>query len=147
MKKINISKSREENNEFSNFLKTQIRSFNDYHSIHHKQSRDKKSIAYLSYIVKDSQEHWLGGLAGAVYWNWFEIEDFWLNENIRGQGLGKRILQNAEKDAKEIGATKVLLTTFDFQGKLFYEAHHYKIVGEVSDYPPGKSYYTMVKHL
>ncbi len=45
------------------------------------------------------------------------------------------------------GATKALLTTYEFQARTFYEAHGYQVVGEIKDYPPGSSYYTMVKVL
>jgi hypothetical protein len=39
------------------------------------------------------------------------------------------------------------LTTFDFQARSFYEIKGYKVVGEIKDYPPGSSYFTMVKEL
>ena len=42
---------------------------------------------------------------------------------------------------------KVLLTTYEFQARSYYEMKGYKVVGEIKDYPPGTSYYTMVKIL
>ncbi|UXU79129.1 GNAT family N-acetyltransferase [Mammaliicoccus sciuri] len=147
MNKITISKSNSKNREFSNFLSNNIKLYNDFYSIYHKQSRDESTIKFLSYKVIDSNKKCLGGLYGEIYWDWFEIEDFWLDETIRGEGFGTKILRDAEIEAKEQGAKKILLTTFNFQGKSFYESHGYIIVGEIQDYPPGSSFFTMIKHL
>lgn len=57
------------------------------------------------------------------------------------------LLGQIEEIARDNGATKTLLTTFEFPARTFYESKGYKIVGEVKDYPPGSSYYTMVKPL
>ena len=61
--------------------------------------------------------------------------------------MGSKLLAQAEIAAKEMGAKKVLLTTYAFQARTFYEARGYQVVGEIKDYPPGSSYYTMVKTL
>lgn len=137
----------ESNEDFSSFLKMKIREFNNKHSIHHKKSRQQGAIQPIHLIVTDDDGKWIGGIAAEVYWNWVEINDFWLNPNFRGNGLGRLLLQKVEDIAYKKGATKVLLTTFDFQAKTFYELHGYVVVGEVKDYPPGSSYYTMVKSL
>ena len=79
--------------------------------------------------------------------NWLEINDFWFREECRGKGLGGQLLDKVEKIAKEMGAKKVLLTTFEFQARSFYEIKGYQVVGVIKDYPPGSSYYTMVKNL
>lgn len=49
--------------------------------------------------------------------------------------------------AKSLGGKNAFLTTFDFQARTFYEEKGYQIVGEIKDYPPGGSYFTMVKDL
>ncbi|MEH7387948.1 GNAT family N-acetyltransferase [Bacillus sp. JJ1521] len=76
-----------------------------------------------------------------------EINKFWISEEYRGKGLGRHLLDKAEKVAKEKGAKKALLTTFEFQAHSFYGINGYQVVGEIKDYPPGNSYYTMVKTL
>ncbi|MTD31723.1 GNAT family N-acetyltransferase [Planomicrobium sp. YIM 101495] len=98
-------------------------------------------------IVSDNNKNWIGGLNADVYWGWMEINDFWFHESYRGKGIGGQLLDKAEKVAREKGAKKALLTTFEFQARSFYENKGYQVVGEVKDYPPGSSYYTMVKIL
>ena len=131
--------------EFSTFLNSKIKQFNNDHSIHHKNAREKGSVQPINITVTDEGGRWICGITGEIYWDWLEINDFWVNENFRGNGLGSLLLSKAEEVALGKEATKVLLTTFEFQARSFYELHGYKVVGEVKDYPPGSSYYTMVK--
>lgn len=137
----------EHNEEFSTFLHGKIREFNNESSLYHKESRKKGAVQPINIIVSDNNKNWIGGLNADVYWDWMEINDFWFHESYRGKGIGGQLLDKAEKVAREKGAKKALLTTFEFQARSFYENKGYQVVGEVKDYPPGSSYYTMVKIL
>ncbi len=97
--------------------------------------------------VSDAAGTWRGGITAEVYWDWLEIQDFWLDESYRGQGLGRALLAQMEGLAIERDAAKALLSTFAFQARTFYERWGYEVVGEVEDYPPGSSLFTMVKQL
>lgn len=142
-----IEISLESNEKFSTFLHKKIREFNNIHSAKHKEVREKEAVQPINIIVSDTNGSWIGGLNADVYWNWVEINDFWFHEEYRGKGLGSDLLDKAEKIAKDKGAKKALLTTFEFQARSFYEFKGYQVVGEIKDYPPGSSYYTMVKTL
>ncbi|GLC88854.1 GNAT family N-acetyltransferase [Lysinibacillus piscis] len=135
----------EEHKEFTAFLNEQIRAYNNEHSHSHRASREAGAIQPLNIMVTDDEQQWLGGLTAEIYWDWMEIHKFWFQDTYRGQGLGGQLLAQAEEVAKQMGATKALLTTYEFQARTFYEAKGYQVVGEIKDYPPGSSYYTMVK--
>ncbi len=137
----------EKHDDFTTFLNTKIREYNDEHSPYHKESRKKGSVRPLNIIVTDFQQQWIGGITAEVYWGWVEINKFWFSQEFRGKGIGGQLLAKAEETAKQMGATKALLTTYDFQARTFYETRGYQVVGEVKDYPPGSSYFTMVKTL
>ncbi|WP_088068082.1 GNAT family N-acetyltransferase [Gottfriedia luciferensis] len=143
----NIEVSLEDNNEFAIFIKNKIKEFNNKHSLHHNEARKIGAVHPINIMVSDHNKNWIGGLTAEVYWDWIEIKDFWFSEEFRGKGIGRDLLVKAEEIALSKGATKSLLTTFEFQARSFYEIYGYKIVGEVKDYPPGSSYYTMVKSL
>ncbi|MDC3415265.1 GNAT family N-acetyltransferase [Aquibacillus sp. 3ASR75-11] len=143
----NIEILLENSEKFSTFLHTKIKEFNNEHSLHHREVRKNDAVQPINIIVSDNKEQWIGGISAEVYWDWVEINDFWFSEEHRGKGLGGVLLDNTEKVAKEKGAKKALLTTFEFQARSFYEMKGYQVVGEIKDYPPGSSYYTMVKSL
>lgn len=133
--------------DFSTFLNNMIKEFNNKHSIHHLEKRREGSVQPINIMVSDDNHNWVGGITAEVYWNWLEINYFWVHEDYRGEGLGSTLLENAEVIAKQKGAVQAKLTTFDFQARSFYELKGYKVVGEIKDYPPGSSFYTMVKVL
>ncbi|TQR20755.1 GNAT family N-acetyltransferase [Psychrobacillus vulpis] len=137
----------EKNEKFSSYLNSMIKQFNNEHSVHHNDVRKKSSIKPIHIIVSDEKKEWIGGITSEVYWDWLEINDFWFSDECRGKGLGSFLLEKTEEIAKEKGATKALLKTFEFQARTFYETKGYKVVGEVKDYPPGSSFYTMIKEL
>lgn len=144
---FNIQVALEENVEFFTFLNNMIKEFNNKHSIHHQEKRREGSVQPINIMVSDDHHNWIGGLTAEVYWNWMHINYLWFHEDYRGQGLGSTLLKKAEDIAKQKGAEKAQLSTFDFQARTFYESHGYIVVGEIKDYPPGSSYYTMVKVL
>ncbi|WP_223555683.1 MULTISPECIES: GNAT family N-acetyltransferase [Lysinibacillus] len=137
----------ENHDDFTTFLNTKLKEYNDEHSPYHKESRQKGSVRPLNLIVTDHQHQWIGGITAEVYWGWVEINKFWFCKEYRGKGIGGQLLAKAEETAKQMGATKALLTTYEFQARTFYEVRGYQVVGEIKDYPPGSSYYTMIKHL
>ncbi|UOQ45792.1 GNAT family N-acetyltransferase [Halobacillus salinarum] len=142
-----IEVSMKQNEKFSTFLQKKIKEYNNKHSIHHKEVRKSGAVQPINVMVSNDDESWIGGLNADFYWDWLEINDFWVHKEYRGKGLGAHLLEKAEKIAKEKGAKKALLTTFEFQARTFYETKGYQVVGEVKDYPPGSSYFTMVKVL
>ncbi|WP_155590819.1 GNAT family N-acetyltransferase [Lysinibacillus cavernae] len=137
----------EQHDDFRTFLTEKIRAYNNEHSFHHRESRQKGAVRPLHLIVTDQQQQWIGGMTAEVYWGWLEIHKFWFSEAYRGKGIGSKLLAQAEETAQKMGATKALLTTYEFQARTFYEAQGYQVVGEIKDYPPGSSYYSMVKTL
>ncbi|MBN8209975.1 GNAT family N-acetyltransferase [Bacillus sp. NTK071] len=137
----------QEDKKFSLFMKDQIKEFNNEQSFHHKESRTKGYVEPINLIVSDESGTWIGGITAEVYWSWVEIDVFWLSEQLRGHGIGTELLKKVETLGIEKGAKNALLTTFEFQARTFYEMNGYEVVGEVKDYPPGSSYYTMVKSL
>jgi GNAT superfamily N-acetyltransferase len=138
----------EPDSEFATYLHGQIKEFNNQRSPPHKQvNLTEGAVKSVHIMVVDADGQRQGGITALLFWDWLELEDFWLPETLRGQGLGSSILKQVEQMGKEQGASKVLLTTFEFQARTFYERHGYKVVGVIEDYPPGSNYYTMVKIL
>lgn len=142
-----IEVSLDPNEEFSTYITNKLKEYNNASSVHHKESRKEGARQPIRVILTDAKNNWIGGLTAETYWGWCEIDYFWISDEYRGKGLGRQLIQKAEEAAKEKGATQSLLTTFEFQARTFYEMIGYEVVGEIKDYPPGSSHYTMVKKL
>ena len=88
-----------------------------------------------------------GGLWGRTAYGWLFTELLFVPEALRGRGVGKSLLLQAEAEALARGCRGAWLDTFDFQARPFYERLGYRCFGEIGDYPPGFSRYFMKKVL
>lgn len=88
-----------------------------------------------------------GCVAVRTVWGTAEVSILWVDEAMRGQGLGSRVLGAVESEVKERGCTVISLDTFDWQAKEFYEKMGYSVFGELKDCPKGHSRYYMSKSL
>ena len=128
------------------YIHNQLKAFNDRVSAHHREIRPVGPQP-LDILLRDAGGGIVGGLIASTYWDWLDIEDFWLAEGLRGKGYGRRLLRIAEEEAQRRGCMRVKLQTFSFQARTFYEKMGYNVVGELVDYPPGERFYWMRKNM
>nr|WP_202305163.1 GNAT family N-acetyltransferase [Mesorhizobium sp. L-8-10] len=79
-----------------------------------------------------------GGIRAMIALCWLQVDHFWIEEALRGQGHGSRLLARAEIEARAHGAIGSHLTTSTFQAIGFYEKHGYREIGRLRDRPPGQ---------
>ena len=89
------------------------------------------------FVLRDEQERLIGGVVLVVHWHWLYIEILVVNEAFRGQGLGSRLLRQAEAYAKAEGCVGAYLDTLSFQAPDFYRKHGYEVLAELTNFPPG----------
>ena len=88
----------------------------------------------------------IGGLYSMTLWSWLMIDGLWVAEAYRGQGLGQRLLLEAEAHAVRRGCRGSWLGTFDFQARAFYERNGYTVFAELDGFPPGHRHFHLRKH-
>ncbi len=101
----------------------------------------------LSIEAKDEAGGLAGGIIFTVWGEWLNIKLLWVDETMRGKGLGSELLLKAEEAAKSMGCDMAYLTTFSFQARPFYEKHGYKLVYVQKTFPAGIVKYHMEKSL
>jgi GNAT superfamily N-acetyltransferase len=89
----------------------------------------------------------VAGMTGDTYWGWLYISLFWVDESLRGQGLGSELLVKAEAIAVERGCYSAHLETHDFQNLEFYQKRGYELFGQLDDLPAGHMKYYLWKKL
>jgi GNAT superfamily N-acetyltransferase len=75
------------------------------------------------------------------------VSTVFVEENCRRKGYGKRLMEEMEQRAKAMGVNTVRLDTFSWQGKEFYEALGYKIVGSYENADDGYAEYFFLKRI
>jgi ribosomal protein S18 acetylase RimI-like enzyme len=91
----------------------------------------------LTLLLRDDDKRMRGGIRGQVALCWLQVDHFWVDEALRGQGHGSRLLDRAEEVARMHGAIGAHLTTSTFQAPGFYEKQGYAEIGRLKDRPPG----------
>lgn len=85
----------------------------------------------------------LGGIDGAIHDSWLYVDTLWVDESLRGQGYGIRLMQIVEQAAAAKGITRSFLGTSDFQAPKFYKQLGYKVIGEMPATVPDNTLYLM----
>ena len=75
------------------------------------------------------------------------VSTVFVNEEYRRQGYGTILMKEMESRAKRMGANTIRLDTFDWQGKEFYEALGYQLVGNYSNNDDHYSEYFFLKRI
>ncbi|WP_243370073.1 GNAT family N-acetyltransferase [Microvirga solisilvae] len=99
----------------------------------------------LTLMIRDASNRVRGGIRGNIVLCWLQIDHFWVDEALRGQGYGSRLLDLAEDAARSHGAIGSQLTTSTFQAIGFYEKQGYAEIGRLKDRPPGHDRVWMAK--
>ena len=97
--------------------------------------------------VRDAKGRLAGGLTGDLYWNALYIHLLWLKPSVRGEGLGTRLMQEAERRARRARKELFVLSTYSFQAPGFYRRLGYRSIGGIRGYPRGATRYFLVKRL
>ena len=89
-----------------------------------------------------------GCIAQAYEYHWSRVllEELWVDERYRHQGLGSMILREVERIAREKGCRVVTLGTASYMARPFYEKHGYTVFTTLKK-PNGYISYSLVKYL
>lgn len=101
----------------------------------------------VRFVVRNADGVVVGGLLGEIRWRWLYVAKLWVADEARGHGLGTRLMQAAEDQARALGCTDVSLDTFEYQARPFYEKLGYRLFGTLEGYPPGYRQYYLTKSL
>lgn len=101
----------------------------------------------IAVFYRDQQHGRVGGCSGHTYGNWLYIEYLWVVSNQRGNGLGEQLLRSIEQAASERGCHFVLLDTFSFQARPFYEKRGYSLIMTQEQCPTHHQRYYLTKRI
>ena len=76
-----------------------------------------------------------------------EITQLWVDEPHRNHGLGSRLMEEAERLARERKSHQVFLTTRSYQAPDLYPRLGFETVATIDDDPIAHKFYTMRKLL
>ena len=103
------------------------------------------------FVLKVENEN--GGIIGGCiaeayeyHWSRVLLEDLWVDERYRHQGIGSMIIREVERIAREKGCRVVTLGTASYMARPFYEKHGYTVFTTLK-MANGFISYSLVKYL
>jgi len=102
----------------------------------------------LAVVVSDPETHEVvGGICGRTSLGVLFVDLVYLPDELRGGGLGSRILKAAEDEGRRRGCRAAVLYTISFQAPDFYARRGWRVFGEIPCDPPGTRRIFMTKTL
>src|SRR5687768_16576913 len=83
----------------------------------------------------------IAGADGRTQWGWLYVAHLWVDDEVRGAGLGTRVLAAIEDAARARGCRSVFLDTLAFQAAPFYEKLGYQEFGRLDGYAGGAKHF------
>ncbi|WP_026957393.1 GNAT family N-acetyltransferase [Aliagarivorans taiwanensis] len=94
----------------------------------------------LALVVRNEQAELIAGIR--AHYNisgWLYITGLWVNEQQRGQGIGRNLVTRLEQEAIKRGCKHCYLTTLAFQAPEFYRQLGYQQFAELPEFHLGHS--------
>ncbi|WP_051931346.1 GNAT family N-acetyltransferase [Clostridium sp. KNHs214] len=125
---------------YNSILLNQIERFNIDNNIHPIKERN------IMFVALDDNK-FVGGVQGIITEDSMYISRLVVDEEYRGNKIGKNLMYKIEEKAKELNVYSINLGTVEFQAEKFYDKLGYKIVFIKENDPRGYKSYSMVKKI
>lgn len=115
--------------------------------------RDNEAAAPLADVKRMScfavqpDETVVGGAVGRRWGRCCELQQLWVDERWRRQGIGSGLLQRFEQLGVTRGCDRCYLDTFSFQAPAFYRRHGYQTLAAIDGFPQGIVKYLLCKRI
>lgn len=111
------------------------------------QKKGLPPIQPFSIFIKDQTQKVLGGICGVSFHGSLYVDSLWIDETLRRQGWGTKLMHEAERIGKERGAKFVAVHTMDWEGLPFYQKLGYVVEFVREGYQKNSKMYMLRKSL
>ena len=93
----------------------------------------------VKWLAFDERNDIRAVLTADILWDWISIDELWISAKLRGEGLGRQLMQLAEEFAKSQSLQGVWLWTQSWQAEGFYRQLGYSQFTRFDNFPEGHS--------
>jgi GNAT superfamily N-acetyltransferase len=90
-------------------------------------------------FVRDDEHRIVAGISGMTWGGCCELHALWVDEPLRGRGLGRALMAGAESVARRRGCGLVQFFAYDLLAAGFHERLGYEAVGAIEGCPAGST--------
>ena len=123
--------------ENSSFIHEKLREYN---------ARYMRDSGEFNFHIEENNRI-VGGIVADGLGDTLEVEFLYVDEECRGKGIGRRLLEHVEKLARQAGMKRILLNTYSFQAPEFYKKMGYMEILKISPVFDEISQYYFIKEI
>ena len=127
-----------------------LRAYNRRHNAEFYAVRElpENAARPLHVFACDDAGEVVGGAIGQSQFKWMKVEYVAVRDDLRGRGIGRRLMEETEAEARRRGCSYMFLDTMSYQAPEFYRKLGYRVAGEIEDWDShGNGKYFFVKTL
>ncbi|MFA6303927.1 MAG: GNAT family N-acetyltransferase [Legionella sp.] len=113
-----------------------------------QQASEKKGferIDFFAIFIRDSLNNIIAGCNGNTLYGCLYIDQLWVSDTYRSQGLGTKLVEAAIKYGKDKTCTFAAVNTMDWEALGFYQKCGFKIEFERHGFHKGSVFYFLRK--
>jgi ribosomal protein S18 acetylase RimI-like enzyme len=89
----------------------------------------------------------IGSVIGKIFFQWMHLDLIWVDEEYRGQGMGRQLMQMAHEQAEKKGLLGIEVWTQSWQAPEFYRKIGYTEFAVLDDFIPGRKRHAFRLHI
>jgi GNAT superfamily N-acetyltransferase len=114
---------------------------------HAKQKKDLKPTEDFALFIRDENQNIIGGANGYTFYGCVYVDQLWIDEKLRSQGYGAKLMHAAEQLGLERDCTFAAVNTMDWEGLEFYQKLGYHVEFERHGFTKNSIFYFLRKNL
>jgi ribosomal protein S18 acetylase RimI-like enzyme len=91
----------------------------------------------LGFVIRDDAGQIIGMAAGYSWAGISELRQIWVDKAYRGRGHARALLDAFVEEARDRGARRIWLASYDFQAPGMYEKAGFRRMAEFEGWPEG----------
>jgi len=111
------------------------------------KKKDLKPVSFFAFFIRDDNEKIVGGCNGDILYGQLYVSQLWVDEKLRGQGYGTKLMGLTEEYAKKMECKFVVLNTMSFEAPAFYKKLGYYVEFERHGFDKDSVFYFLRKDL
>ncbi|MEL7255711.1 MAG: GNAT family N-acetyltransferase [Pseudomonadota bacterium] len=111
------------------------------------QTLTADALAPFMFYMRDEAGTFLAGCKGEIAFRSAHVGELWVHSDLRGQGIGRALLQKAEDHARTQGCIRIHIETRNERARALYEACGFRVFGQLDRYEGENSYYYLEKRI
>jgi GNAT superfamily N-acetyltransferase len=112
---------------------------------HNLERGSVDEVRNMAVFARDASGAVRGGAVGRYWGRYCELQQLWVDEPLRWNGIGARLLDEFEVRGASLGCSVFTLETLSFQAPGFYEKRGYEVVLRQDGFPHGHVKFSMRK--